>query len=114
MSGPDTVSTNVFGANVPTSTGAAGTGGHADGGKDQVNTSGAPTTDLSSPTPHSFEQSASGVVAGLGSHDGVADAAAHGHLPAGQQSTDTGASGSTSVSHAHNGTHVVSNPQTGV
>lgn len=113
MANTDKVSTNIFGANVPTSTGAPGS---SHGVQNQLDPSGDVTTELSSAPPRTLPENVSGVAdqSGLG----------HGHVEAAQRvggvfgarvSMDTGASGDASkVNHAHHGTHVVNNAQTGV
>lgn len=80
------------GINDSQSTGAPGS---TNGVQNALDPTGDPTTELVTPTNHSDSENVSGTVFGVGGHDSVADNAAHGELPFGTNSTDTGAGNGT-------------------
>lgn len=100
MAKSDDVSTDIFGANCPTSTGAPGTGPHADGGTDQLNPAGDPTTELSPGHVHSFVESSYHEVDQSGMPHGGVEAAQNHHQIVGSDTglNDTGA-GNGSAGH---------------
>lgn len=109
----DSVSSNIFGINVPAGTGAPGSsngnlyaGDTSTGAPNDHGSAPHNNADTVTPTMHTLSENVSDIADQSGMpHDGVEAAQVHGALAAFGAVTTviTGASGSATVSHDHNG-----------